>query len=206
LADRYKGTRLNSPNDVIVKSDGAIYFTDPSYGIKPEEQEQPTEGVYRLSPDHKQLALLAGDFERPNGLAFSPDEKQLYIDDSRRRHIRVFDVQDDGFISNGRILHDMDVDTPGAPDGMKVDTKGNIYCTGAGGVWVFSPQGRHLGTIVTPEKPSNCAWGDADWCSLYITAQSSVYRIRLSVPGIALPHIPLHHATSDHIGVPADAS
>ncbi|MGH7834309.1 MAG: SMP-30/gluconolactonase/LRE family protein, partial [Candidatus Binatia bacterium] len=129
LVETFRGRRLNSPNDLVVKSDGAVYFTDPSYGIKPHEQEQPLQGVYRLSPDGDQLSLVANDFERPNGLAFSPDEKKLYIDDSRRRHIRVFDVREDGSLSGGSLFHDMDARTPGAPDGMKVDIEGRIYCT-----------------------------------------------------------------------------
>jgi gluconolactonase len=188
LADGFRGRRLNSPNDAVVKSDGSIYFTDPPYGIKAESQEQPIQGVYRLSPDGGELTVVATDFKRPNGLAFSPDEKRLYIGDSSElRHIRVFDVKSDGSLSNGRIFHDMNVKEPGVPDGMKVDTNGNLYCTGARGIWVFDPEGNHLGTIVTPEKPANCAWGDDDWKSLYITAHTSIYRIRVNVPGIKVP-------------------
>jgi gluconolactonase len=188
IADMYLGKRLNSPNDVVVKSDGAIYFTDPPYGIKPEQQQQTVQGVYRLSPDMQSLTILAGDFERPNGLAFSPDERKLYIGDSSdRRHIRVFDIQSDGSISNGRIFHDMNIDVSGAPDGMKVDVRGNVYSTGPGGVWVFNPEGNHLGTIITPEQPANCAWGDDDWQSLYITAWTSVYKIRVAIPGLRVP-------------------
>ena len=184
LADRFHGKKLNSPNDVVVKSDGAIYFTDPAYSITPGRQEQPLEGVYRLSPDGEEISLVADDLARPNGLAFSPDETKLYIDDSERRHIRIFDVGDDGSLSGGSLFHDMNVSIPGSPDGMKVDVEGRVYCTGAGGVWVFDPAGNHLGTIVTPEKPSNCAWGDDDWRSLYITASTSVYKIRVNTPGI----------------------
>jgi gluconolactonase len=168
----------------VVSSDGAIYFTDPPYGIEVYEQEQPVQGVYRISPDGKEISLVAEDFARPNGLAFSPDERKLYINDSVRRHIRVFDVQESGSLSGGCIFHDLNVNIPGSPDGMKVDADGRLYCTAAGGVWVFDPSGRHLGTIVIPEKPSNCAWGDEDWCSLYITAVTSVYRIRVNTPGI----------------------
>jgi len=186
LADRFHGKKLNSPNDVVVKSDGAIYFTDPTCGITPDQQEQPLEGVYRLSPDGKEISLVADDLARPNGLAFSPDEKKLYIDDSERRHIRIFDVSDDGSLSGGSLFHDMNVSSSGAPDGMKVDLEGRVYCTGAGGVWVFDPAGNHVGTIVTPEKPSNCAWGDDDWRSLYITAVTSVYKIRVGTPGIRI--------------------
>jgi gluconolactonase len=186
LAERYGGRRLNSPNDVIVKSDGAFYFTDPPYGIRHDQEEQPVRGVYRLSGSQSEPVLVADDFEGPNGLAFSPDESRLYIDDSERRHIRVFDVQPDGSLSNGRIFCDMDIDKPGSPDGMKVDIQGNVYCTGPGGVWVLNNEGKHLGTIVMPEQPANCAWGDDDLRSLYITAQTSVYKIRTNIAGMQL--------------------
>lgn len=186
IADIFKEKKLNSPNDIVVKSDGSIYFTDPPYGIKSEQQEQPIQGVYRLSPDNNKIIIVADDFIKPNGLAFSPDEKKLYIDDSERRHIRVFDVQPDGKLTNGRIFYDMKTEKPGLPDGMKVDTQGNIYCTGGGGVWVFNSQGNHLGTIVTPEVPANCAWGDEDYQSLYITASTSVYKIRVNIPGVKI--------------------
>lgn len=184
IADSYDGQRLNSPNDVVVAPDGAICFTDPPYGITPEQQELQFQGVYRVNPEQSGISLVADDFDRPNGLAFSPDGKRLYIDDSsERRHIRVFDVCADGSLDNGRLFHDMRVAQRGAPDGMKVDVAGNVYCTGAGGVWVFDPGGQHLGMIEMPEKPSNCAWGDRDCKSLYITAPASVYRIRVSIPG-----------------------
>ena len=184
LADSYRGQRLNSPNDVVVGLDGSIYFTDPPYGIRPEEQELPLQGVYRVDPARGDVELVADDFDRPNGLAFSPDGKRLYVDDSSaRRHIRVFDVEEDGGLANGRLFHDMRVPKRGAPDGMKVDEQGNVYCTGAGGVWVFDSAGQHLGMIRMPEKPSNCAWGDPDYKSLYITAPTSLYRVRVSIPG-----------------------
>lgn len=186
LANTFQGKKLNSPNDVVVKSDGSIYFTDPPYGIQPEQQKQPIQGVYRLSPDGQKITLVADDFDKPNGLAFSPDEKLLYIDDSERRHLRVFDVQPDGTLANGRIFYDMKTKKPGLPDGMKLDRQGHIYCTGGGGVWVFDPDGNHLGTIVTPEVPANCAWGDEDFQSLYITAQTSVYKVRVNIPGILI--------------------
>lgn len=157
LANKFQGKKLNSPNDIVVKSDGAIYFTDPTYGIEPEQQEQPIQGVYRLSPDGSELSVVADDFIKPNGLAFSPDETKLYIDDSERRHIRVFHVQPDGTLDRGRIFYDMKVNKPGLPDGIKVDVKANICCTGGGGVWVFDPQSNHLGTILTSEVPANCA-------------------------------------------------
>jgi len=184
LADTFRGNRLNSPNDVVVKKDGSIYFTDPPYGIKPGQQEQPIQGVYKISSQSHEIVVVADDFEKPNGLAFSPDEKTLYIDDSSaRRHIRAFDVLPNGSINNGRIFHDMSNEEKGNPDGMKADRNGNLFCTGPGGVWVFHPEGQHLGTIVTPEKPSNCAWGDPDFRTLYITAKTSVYSIRLNIPG-----------------------
>jgi gluconolactonase len=189
VAERYGGKRLNRPNDVVVKSDGAVYFTDPNYGRNPGERmdesevEQPCNGVYRVAADGA-IELLADDFERPNGLAFSPDESILYIDDSGRRHVRAFDVQPDGRISGSRIVGDMDHPQPGSPDGMKIDSKGNLYVSGATGVWVFTPAGEHLGVIVTPERPANCAWGDADLQTLYITARTSLYKIRTLVPGL----------------------
>ena len=185
LVDRYQDKRLNSPNDVVVKSDGVVYFTDPPYGIKPEEREQPHNGVYRVLTDGT-IELVAADFERPNGLAFSPDESILYIDDSAHRHVRAFDVQSDGTLTNSRIIADMDHPQPGSPDGMKIDEAGHLYVTGATGVWIFEPDGTLLGVIVTPERPANCAWGDADRKSLYITAQTSLYRIRTKIAGVAV--------------------
>jgi sugar lactone lactonase YvrE len=187
LADRYKGQRLNSPNDVVVRSDGSIYFTDPPYGLKELTvwKELPFNGVYRLAPDGE-LVLLVDDFERPNGLAFSPDENTLYINDSARSHIRAFDVSPDGNLSNGRVLIDMQSSEAGVPDGMKVDQKGNIYCTGPGGLWVIDAEGQCLGRILLPELPANMAWSDGDWRTLYITARTSVYRMRLAIPGIPL--------------------
>ena len=186
LADHYQGGRLNSPNDVVVKSDGSIYFTDPPYGISSEQREQPWNGLYRILPDGS-LDLLADDFDRPNGLAFSPDESTLYVDDSPRRHLRAFDVRPDGTLTNSRVIADMDHPQPGSPDGMKIDTEGHLYVTGAIGVWVFEPDGTMLGMIVPPEKPSNCAWGDADRKTLYITACTSVYRVRLKMAGWPTP-------------------
>ncbi len=190
LADKFQGMKLNSPNDVVVKSDGAVYFTDPPYGLKRNIKEQPIHGVYRISPDGKEIIVVADDFEGPNGLAFSPDEKKLYINDSARFHIRVFSVRADGTLSGGRLFHDMDIRKSGvsdrlkAPDGMKVDVLGHIYCTGPEGIWVFDADGHHLGTIVTPERSANCAWGDDDWRSLYITANTSIYKIRVNIPGV----------------------
>jgi len=188
LADRFEGKRLNSPNDVIVKNDGTICFTDPPYGIKPEQQELPFQGVFRLDPDDRRLTLLVKDFLRPNGLAFSPDEDVLYItDSSERRHVRAFDVNPDGTLGNSRIFAEIRSEEPGNPDGMKVDIEGNLYVSAAGGIWVYSAQGEGLGIIKTAEIPANCAWGDADWRSLFITARTSVYCVRLTVPGVKVP-------------------
>ena len=182
IASHFNGGRLNSPNDVVVKSNGVIYFTDPPYGIQPEEREQPVNGVYRILTDGT-LELLVGDFDRPNGLAFSPNESILYIDDSPRRHVRAFDVRADGTLADSRIIADMDHPQPGSPDGMKIDEEGHLYVTGATGVWVFEPNGELLGVVTTPERPANCAWGDADRKNLYITAQTSLYRVRTKVAG-----------------------
>jgi len=182
LASSYDGKKLNSPNDIVVRSDGTIYFTDPPYGIREEQKELPFQGVYKISPEGK-LTLLAQDFDRPNGIALSPDEKTLYVDDSARLHVRAFDVAPDGSISHGRILAELKSARQGVPDGMKVDRKGNLYVTGAGGVWVFDKRGKHLGTILMPELPANCGWGDADYRTLYLTARTGLYRIRLKIPG-----------------------
>ena len=147
LAERYQGKRLNSPNDAVVRSDGSLFFSDPPYGLTAEfgvfaDQEIPFQGVYRLSPNGS-LSLLIADFDRPNGLAFSPDERLLYIDDTQRMHIRVFDVDAEGDLSNGRIFAEMEADRPGVPDGMKVDAAGNVYCTGPGGVLIYDTRRSH---------------------------------------------------------------
>ena len=190
-ASHYEGKRLNSPNDVVVKSDGSIYFTDPPYGLMEglggDDLQQYLDfcGVYRLSPDGSTLTLLVDDFSRPNGLAFSPDESLLYIDDTERGHIRVFHVTADGTLERGTVFAELKGDGPGAPDGMKVDVEGNVYCTGPGGIFVLDPAGKLLGRIRMPEQTTNVAWGDSDWKSLVITASSSVYRLRLNVPGIS---------------------
>ncbi len=188
LADRYKGKRLNSPNDVVVRSDGSVYFTDPTFGLgnPPQWTEVSSKGVYRIAPDGEVILLLS-DFNMPNGLAFSPDESILYVNDSREGHIRAFDVSQEGGLSKGSVFIKMDKPEAGAPDGMKVDSEGNVYCTGPGGFWIMEPGGKALGRVIMNERPANMAWGDGDWKSLYLTAHSSIYRLKLNVPGIALP-------------------
>jgi gluconolactonase len=192
LADRYQGKRLNSPNDVVVKSNGDIYFTDPPYGL-PNRWDDPRReldhcGVYRLATDGK-LALLTDRMSRPNGLAFSPDEKTLYVaqSDPERAIWMAFEVLDDGTLSGGRLLFDatewVKQGRPGLPDGLKVDVHGNLWATGPGGVHIFSPEGKHLGTIDTGERTANCAWGD-DGGTLYITADMYLARIRTSTKGV----------------------
>jgi gluconolactonase len=184
LASQFQGKRLNSPNDLVVKSDGSIYFTDPPYGIKSEQEELGFYGVYRLAPEGK-LTLLVKDFVRPNGIAFSPDEKKLYVNDSEKGHIRVFDVKSGSTVENGQLFAELkDPSQKGVPDGMKVDQQGNVYSTGPGGIWVFSPSGNLLGIIEVPEVAANIAWGDEDYKTLYITASNSLYRIRLKIPGV----------------------
>jgi gluconolactonase len=184
LASRLESKRLNSPNDLVVKSDGSIYFTDPTYGIKPEQKELGFSGVYRIAPDGT-LTLLVTDFVAPNGIAFSPDEKKLYVNDSEQSHMRVFDVKPDGTLENGRIFAELkDSSQQGVPDGMKVDKEGNVYSTGPGGVWVFSSSGNLLGKIEVPETAANLAWGESDYKTLYITASNSLYRIRLKIAGM----------------------
>lgn len=187
LAAHYEGRRLNSPNDVVVKSDGAIYFTDPTYGQKDDEgncgpQELPWQGVYRIDPDGT-LTLVVDNFRAPNGLAFSPDERLLYIGDSEDLFIRVYDVQDDGSLANGRDFAPQTgvyKDLKGAPDGMKVDAQGRLWSTAAGGVWVFAPDGRRIGVLPVPEPCANLNWGPPNQRTLYLTASTSLYRVTLA--------------------------
>jgi len=184
LADHYQGNRFNSPNDVIVGPDGAIYFTDPTLDlVKGEKQEISFQGVYRLDAKGE-VRLLTQDLTQPNGLAFSPEGKSFYIDDSKQRNIRVYDFRPNGSLANGRIFgEEPGGKGDGVPDGMKVDRDGNLYVTGPKGIWVWDPQGHHLGTIAMPEQPANLAWGDADYSTLYITATTSVYRLKTKVHG-----------------------
>jgi gluconolactonase len=198
LASHYDGRELNSPNDVIVKSDGAIYFTDPTYGRMPgfgleREQDLPFQGVYRIAPEGGDPQLLIDDFGQPNGLCFTADEKTLYINDTDHAHIRVFDVNADGTISGGRVFAEGigtgDLESGELVDGMKLDERGNVYVTGPKGVWVFDPDGQHLGVIEVPENVGNLNWGGPDWNWLFIPASTSMYRIQCKVSGNRLPYM-----------------
>jgi gluconolactonase len=187
VVDRYEGKRLNSPNDLVYRSDGSLYFTDPPYALPKEDsdpaKELPFNGVFRLA--HGKLQVVIKDLTRPNGIAFSPDGKTLYISNSdpKRKIWMRYDVAADGSVKNGQLFFDATADKgSGNPDGMKLDTQGNIYGAGPGGLWVFSPSGKHLGTVKVPEIVSNCVWGDGGK-SLYITARTSLYRLKLPVAG-----------------------
>jgi gluconolactonase len=203
LADSFQGKKLNSPNDLVYKSDGSLYFTDPPYGLRTQkdtdpEKELKVNGVYRIphaleqkpgaAPARGELQQLVTDLTRPNGIAFSPDEKYLYVNNSEPKKIWMrYRVQPDGSLADAKLFYDATSDQrPGSPDGMKVDEEGNIYSTGPGGVWIFSPEGKPLGTILISEKAANVAWAGPDRKTLYITASSSIYRIHLNVAGAPL--------------------
>ena len=190
VANNYQGKRLNRPNDVVVKSDGTIYYTDP--GSPDPELPLDFSGVYRVSPDLGSITLLVRNIVFPNGLAFSPDESVLYIDDYRVGHIRAFDVQPNGMLNlaSDRVfckLREPRPFGPDGPDGMKVDVEGNVYCTGPGGVWIIDRSGQHLGTILTGAQTTNVGWGGEDWKTLFITTFDALYRIQLNIAGIPLP-------------------
>ena len=200
LADSYQGKKLNSPNDVAYKSDGSLYFTDPPYGLPTQSDDEPLKelqvnGVYRIPgarqqkpgapPDRDKLQLIIKDLPRPNGLAFSPDEKFLYVADSGKKLWMRYRVQPDGSVTDGSVFLDASSETVmGPPDGLRVDKKGNIWSSGPGGVWIISPEGKHLGTIKVPEVVSNVAWGEKDGKTLYITGSTSIYRIKVKVGGV----------------------
>jgi gluconolactonase len=198
LASHYEGKELNSPNDVVVKSDGSIYFSDPTYGRMPgfgieREQEHDFQGVYRLAAGGGEPEVLVDDFEQPNGLCFSPDESLLYINDTPRAHIRVFDVQPDGSIANGRVFADRigtgELEKGGLVDGMKCDEHGNIWVTGPDGVWIFNPEGEHLGVLEVPESVGNLNWGGPDWNWLFLPSSTSLYRAKCKVAGNRLGYM-----------------
>ncbi len=205
LADSYQGKKLNSPNDLVYKSDGSLYFTDPPYGLPTQvdsdpEKELQVNGVYRIPgarqqkpgapPEREKLQLIIGDLARPNGIAFSPDEKFLYIAESGKKLWMRYSVQPDGSVKDGEVFlfassgKSAGENAPGGPDGIRVDKKGNLYGSGPGGVWIISPDGDHLGTIKVPERVANIAWGDKDDKTLYITASTSIYSIKLKIAGV----------------------
>jgi gluconolactonase len=191
LATHYQGKQLNSPNDIVVKSDGRIYFTDPSFGRMPYYGvERPVElsvrGVYRMEDEGSGLTLLVDDFAQPNGLCFSRDERRLFVNDTERGHIRVFDVAAGGLLTGGAVWVTLTGKGEGAPDGMKVDRDGNLYCCGPGGVHVFAPDATSLGVIQMPEVCANFTWGDDDLQTIFLTASSSLYRARSRTPGVPL--------------------
>jgi gluconolactonase len=191
IANSFQGRQLNRPNDVVVKSDGAIYFTDPWTNPNPPQQwDLPFSGVYRISPDLGTYSLLVDDFTLPNGLAFSPDESVLYINDTRRGHIRAFDVMPNGTIARAsdRVFADLRGDEPGVPDGMKVDAEGNVYCGGAGGIWIMDKTGKKLGRIVHgAPATTNIAFGGADWKTLYFTSRNHLGMTKVKIAGIPVP-------------------
>jgi gluconolactonase len=188
IAQRWEGKRLHRPNDVVGRSDGSIYFTNPGGRLQPPEREIDFSGVHRITPDGR-VTVVITDTEYPNGLAFSPDERILYVANTRQSmHIRAYHVQPDGTVINGWIFADMSSDEPdGVPDGMKVDVAGRVYCTGPGGCWVFHPAGNHLGIIRLPEIPANCAWGGPDNRTMFFTARTSVYSMRMKTRGAPVP-------------------
>jgi len=202
IAERLEGKRLNRPNDVVGRSDGTIYFTDPGGRLLPEERELDYSGVHRITPDGS-VRVATSETEYPNGLAFSPDETVLYVaitrlnsgcieekdrgEVCRHQFIRAFDVAADGTLSNNRVFAEMFSAEDGVPDGMKVDVEGRVYCTGAEGCWVFDAAGNHLGIIRLPEIPANCAWGGPDNRTMLFTARTSVYSMRMKTPGTKIP-------------------
>ena len=190
VANQFQGKRLSRPNDVIVKSDGCMFFTDPNHNLVPEQWDIQLPGVYRVTPDLGTMTLISDNFAGPNGLAFSPDESLLYINDVRRRHIRVFNMQPSGMPAreSDRIFADLGGPEPGSPDGMKVDVEGNVYCGGSGGLWIMDPKGKKLGRIAHGlPATTNLAFGGDDWKTLYITARTHLLAVDLKVAGIPVP-------------------
>ena len=191
IANSFQGRRLNRPNDVVVKSDGCIYFTDPwTSPAAPEQWDLTFSGVYRVTPDLGSMSLLIGDFVLPNGLAFSPAETVLYINDTRRGHIRAFDVMPNGAISRAsdRVFADLRGPEPGVPDGMKVDVEGNVYCGGAGGIWIMDQTGKKLGRIVHgAPATTNIGFGGDDWKTLYVTSRNHLGSVKVKIAGIPVP-------------------
>jgi gluconolactonase len=191
VVETWQGARLNSPNDIVARRDGLIYFTDPPYGVAPSDRSLHFQGVYALD-SLGAPRLILDDFEKPNGLAFSPEESTLYVCDTGRYHVRAFTIEKSGtlVVGSGRVFATLDPGQPGGPDGMKVDSEGRVYVAVALGVWVFEPDGRLLGILSLPQRPSNLAWGDPDGQTLFITAVDHVYKVRLKVAGVTPPHQP----------------
>jgi gluconolactonase len=191
IANSFQGRRLNRPNDVVVKSDGCIYFTDPwTSPAAPEQWDLTFSGVYRVTPDLGTLSLLADDFVLPNGLAFSPDETLLYINDTRRGHIRAFELLPSGMLAKhtDRVFADLRGSEPGVPDGMKVDVEGNVYCGGAGGIWIMDRQGKQLGRVLHgAPATTNIAFGGDDWKTLYFTSRNHLGAVKVQIPGVPVP-------------------
>lgn len=190
LAASYRGQELNSPNDVVTRSDGCIYFTDPSYGRMAyygveRAPQLGFRGVYRVGADALHPVLLADDFAQPNGLCFSTDERRLFVNDTERGHIRVFDLRDDGTLGGGTVWAETRGEGMGAPDGMKIDSAGHLYCCGPGGIHVFHRDARCLGVLQFPAAAANFTWGDDDLKSLYVTAGAALHRVRMQVAGRA---------------------
>jgi gluconolactonase len=193
LASLYEGRKINSPNDIVVKSDGAIYFTDspgalynPAMAAEDLQQYLDFQGVFRVAPDGSRVDVVVSDVVYPNGLAFTPDEKTLYVNCTRKGEITAYDVKPDGSVGPGRLFHQLTGPEPGIADGMKVDTEGNVYCTGPGGIHVIGPDGILLGRMRFAEHCTNMAFGGADWQSLFVTTYTSAYRTRVGVPGVAV--------------------
>jgi len=190
VANSFQGRRLNRPNDVVVKSDGAIYFTDPGAAVVPEEWDLQYSGVYRVTPDLGTKSLLSETFIVPNGIAFTPDERVLYVNDSRRRHIRAFELLPNGMLAKqtDAVFADLAGNEPGVPDGMKVDVAGNVYCGGSGGLYILNAQGKKLGRIVHGHPATtNIAFGGDDWKTLYFTSRSTLFSVNLKVAGVPVP-------------------
>jgi len=192
LADKWEGKKLNSPNDIVVKSDGSVWFTDPPGGLlnvgmvgSDLQRYLETQPVFRISADGKEMTVVCEDNTYPNGLCFSPDEKILYVNDSRERVIRAYDVKSDGTVGKSRLFHKYTGPERGVPDGMKCDVEGNVWCTAPGGIWVHDPSGKPLVRIKTEgHHPTNIAFGDDDWKSLYITNIGSVVKTRVNIAGV----------------------
>jgi gluconolactonase len=190
IANSFQGRRLNRPNDVVVKSDGSYHFTDPNHNIVPEQWDLTFPGVYRVTRDLATMSLLVDNFVAPNGLAFSPDEKILYINDARRGHIRAFELLPNGMLAKAtdRVFADLRGSEPGVPDGMKVDVAGNVYCGGAGGIWIMDPQGKKLGRIVHGHpSTTNLAFGGDDWKTLYFTSRTHLGSVNVKIAGVPVP-------------------